>query len=62
MNYFQIFKVISGFEWGNILVWDEGLIKFEVTQKNRKPCHANVVTQFEYNDGELVSVGKKMNK
>ncbi|XP_043471636.1 cilia- and flagella-associated protein 44 [Leptopilina heterotoma] len=50
-------KVVSGCEWGNILIWDEGLIKFEVCRKNRKPCHGGVITQFEYNNGELISIG-----
>lgn len=50
-------KVISGCEWGNILVWDEGLIKVEVRRKNKKPCHVRMITQFEYNNGELMSIG-----
>ncbi|XP_023287600.1 uncharacterized protein LOC105700070 isoform X2 [Orussus abietinus] len=50
-------KVVSGCEWGNILVWDEGLIKVEVCKKNRKPCHMKYISQFEYNNEELMSVG-----
>ncbi|XP_058801430.1 cilia- and flagella-associated protein 44 [Phymastichus coffea] len=50
-------KVISGCEWGNILVWDEGLIKIEVCRKNRRPCHSSYISQFEYVNGELISVG-----
>ncbi|XP_015588735.2 uncharacterized protein LOC107264707 [Cephus cinctus] len=50
-------KVVSGCEWGNILLWDEGLIKLEVCKKNKKPCHDKQITQFEYNNGELTSVG-----
>ncbi|KAK0161075.1 hypothetical protein PV327_009592 [Microctonus hyperodae] len=50
-------KVVSGCEWGNILLWDNGLIKLEVYRKNKKSCHDKMITQFEYNDGELMSIG-----
>ncbi|XP_046415054.1 cilia- and flagella-associated protein 44 [Neodiprion fabricii] len=50
-------KVVSGCEWGNILLWDEGLIKLEVCKTARNTCHAKLITQFEYNNGELMSVG-----
>ena len=50
-------KVVSGCEWGNILLWDEDLIKLEVCKKNKKPCHDKLITQFEYQNGELLSVG-----
>ncbi|XP_067210276.1 cilia- and flagella-associated protein 44 isoform X2 [Linepithema humile] len=50
-------KVVSGCEWGNILLWEEGLITLEICKKNRQPCHAKAITQFEYINGELVTVG-----
>lgn len=50
-------KVVSGCEWGNILIWDEDLIKLEVCKKSRKPCHGKFITQFEYLNGDLVSIG-----
>ncbi|XP_036151277.1 cilia- and flagella-associated protein 44 [Monomorium pharaonis] len=50
-------KIVSGCEWGNILLWEEGLITFEICRKNRQPCHAKPITQFEYINGELISVG-----
>ncbi|XP_008204820.1 cilia- and flagella-associated protein 44 isoform X2 [Nasonia vitripennis] len=50
-------KIISGCEWGNILVWDEGLIKIEVCRKKNRPCHSSYISQFEYINGELISVG-----
>ncbi|KAK3913166.1 Cilia- and flagella-associated protein 44 [Frankliniella fusca] len=50
-------KVVSGCEWGNILVWEAGLIKCEVTKKGRKGCHAAPVAQLEYSNGELLSLG-----
>nr|XP_049696276.1 cilia- and flagella-associated protein 44 isoform X2 [Helicoverpa armigera] len=39
-------KVLSGCEWGNILVWEAGLVKLEVTQKGRKFCHKAPIIQF----------------
>ncbi|XP_029161342.1 cilia- and flagella-associated protein 44 isoform X2 [Nylanderia fulva] len=50
-------KVVSGCEWGNILLWEEGLITLEICKKNRQPCHTKAITQFEYINGELISVG-----
>ena len=32
-------KVLSGTEWGNMLLWDGGLIKVEISKK-KKPCHS----------------------
>ncbi|KAJ8721473.1 hypothetical protein PYW07_002248 [Mythimna separata] len=39
-------KVLSGCEWGNILVWEAGLVKIEVTRKGRKVCHQAPIIQF----------------
>ncbi|XP_041988296.1 cilia- and flagella-associated protein 44 isoform X2 [Aricia agestis] len=39
-------KVLSGCEWGNILVWEAGLVKVEVTRRGRKSCHAAPIVQF----------------
>ncbi|XP_063994244.1 LOW QUALITY PROTEIN: cilia- and flagella-associated protein 44 [Diachasmimorpha longicaudata] len=50
-------KVISGCEWGNILVWEEGVIKLEVRRKNNRSCHSKMITQFEYSNGDLISIG-----
>ncbi|XP_052120104.1 cilia- and flagella-associated protein 44-like [Frankliniella occidentalis] len=50
-------KVVSGCEWGNILVWEAGLIKCEVAKKGRKGCHGAPVAQLEYSNGELLSLG-----
>ncbi|XP_057334477.1 cilia- and flagella-associated protein 44 isoform X2 [Microplitis mediator] len=50
-------KVVSGCEWGNILLWTQSLISLEVRRKNKKPCHDNMITQFEFNNGELMSIG-----
>ncbi|XP_076666446.1 cilia- and flagella-associated protein 44 isoform X2 [Andrena cerasifolii] len=49
--------VVSGCEWGNILLWDESLIKLEACRKGRQAMHAGYITQFEYYTEELISVG-----
>ncbi|KAK5643495.1 hypothetical protein RI129_007340 [Pyrocoelia pectoralis] len=50
-------KVVSGCSWGNMLVWDEGLISVEVCQLGRKKCHDAQIMQFHYDNGDLWSVG-----
>ncbi|KAG7187868.1 hypothetical protein KM043_013850, partial [Ampulex compressa] len=49
--------VLSGCEWGNMLLWEENLIKVEVCRKNRQTAHERCIVQFEYINGELFSVG-----
>ncbi|XP_009945583.1 PREDICTED: WD repeat-containing protein 52 [Leptosomus discolor] len=51
-------KVISGTEWGNLLLWEGGLIKVELCRAGRKPCHSGPVSQLVLDEGELVTVGK----
>ncbi|KAK7499820.1 hypothetical protein BaRGS_00008911 [Batillaria attramentaria] len=50
-------KVLSGCEWGNLLLWDGGLIKVEVTRKGRKSCHNGSIMQILLDEGELMTVG-----
>lgn len=50
-------NVISGCEWGNILLWEAGLIKFEITRKGRKPCHTKPITRITMDEGEVMTVG-----
>lgn len=49
---------LSGSEWGNVLVWQEGLIKFEVCRKNRKQCHQGAISEIYLKDGEVMTVGR----
>ncbi|XP_009637348.1 cilia- and flagella-associated protein 44-like [Egretta garzetta] len=51
-------KVISGTEWGNLLLWEGGLIKVELCRAGHKPCHSGPVSQLVLDEGELVTVGK----
>ncbi|XP_009865400.1 PREDICTED: WD repeat-containing protein 52, partial [Apaloderma vittatum] len=51
-------KVISGTEWGNLLLWEGGLIKVELCRAGKKPCHSATVSQIVLDEGELITVGK----
>lgn len=50
-------KVVSGTEWGNLLLWEGGLIKVELRQAGHKPCHEGPVSQLVFDEGDLYSVG-----
>ncbi|XP_058656009.1 cilia- and flagella-associated protein 44 [Ammospiza caudacuta] len=51
-------KVVSGTEWGNLLLWEGGLIKVELCQVGHKPCHEGPISQLIFDEGDLYSVGK----
>ncbi|XP_035170780.1 cilia- and flagella-associated protein 44 isoform X1 [Oxyura jamaicensis] len=51
-------KVISGSEWGNLLLWEGGLIKVELCRAGHKPCHSGPITQLVLDEGELTTVGQ----
>ncbi|XP_052060229.1 cilia- and flagella-associated protein 44-like isoform X9 [Mytilus californianus] len=50
-------KVLSGAEWGNMLLWEGGLIKVEITRKGKKSCHQGPIEQILLDEGELITVG-----
>ncbi|KAM4795585.1 cilia- and flagella-associated protein 44 [Rhinophrynus dorsalis] len=50
-------KVISGSEWGNMLLWEGGLIKVELCRRGQRPCHSGPINQFVLDEGELITVG-----
>jgi len=50
-------KELSGSEWGNMLLWDGGLIKVEISRKGGKPCHVGSVQQLVLDEGELITIG-----
>lgn len=50
-------KVLSGSEWGNMLLWDGGLIKVEICKKGNKLCHNGMIEQFFMDEGELMTIG-----
>ncbi|KAF5282186.1 hypothetical protein FQR65_LT02883 [Abscondita terminalis] len=48
--------ILSGSEWGNILVWKDSYINFEIERKMKKYCHDAPITQFFFEDDELWTV------
>ncbi|XP_072513801.1 cilia- and flagella-associated protein 44 [Salminus brasiliensis] len=50
-------KVVSGSEWGNMLLWDGGLIKVEICRKEGRTCHSGAIQQFALYEGELMTIG-----
>lgn len=55
-------KVLSGSDWGNILVWDGGLIRVEVFRRGKNFCHEAPITQIIYNNGDLTTIGESSAK
>ncbi|KAK2818850.1 hypothetical protein Q5P01_024411 [Channa striata] len=50
-------KVVSGSDWGNLLVWDGNAIKVEICRKEGRSCHAGTVLPFALEDGQLMTMG-----
>nr|XP_057920871.1 cilia- and flagella-associated protein 44-like isoform X2 [Doryrhamphus excisus] len=50
-------KVVSGSNWGNLLLWDGNAIKVELCSKGGQCCHAGVVQPFILEDGQLMTIG-----
>ncbi|XP_074546967.1 cilia- and flagella-associated protein 44 [Halichoeres trimaculatus] len=50
-------KVVSGSDWGNLLLWDGNAIKVEICRKEGKNCHAGKVQPFALEDGQLMTFG-----
>ncbi|KAG7235618.1 hypothetical protein INR49_002428 [Caranx melampygus] len=50
-------KVVSGTDWGNMLLWDGNTIKVEICQKEGRSCHAGMVQPFALEDGQLMTIG-----
>ncbi|KAM6987447.1 cilia- and flagella-associated protein 44-like [Tautogolabrus adspersus] len=50
-------KVLSGSDWGNLLLWDGNAIKVEICRKEGRNCHAGKVQPFSLEDGLLMTFG-----
>uniref|UniRef100_A0A8C6VRT2 Cilia- and flagella-associated protein 44 n=1 Tax=Naja naja TaxID=35670 RepID=A0A8C6VRT2_NAJNA len=50
-------KVLSGSEWGNLLLWEGGLIKVELCRPGHKNCHNGPINQLILDEGEVITVG-----
>lgn len=50
-------KVVSGSEWGNMLLWEAGKIKCEIARKGKKPCHTGRLEVVVMDEGEIITAG-----
>ena len=50
-------KVLSGCEWGNMLLWDGGICKVEISRRNRRKCHQGSIQQVIFDEGEIFTIG-----
>ncbi|KAK9532789.1 hypothetical protein VZT92_010157 [Zoarces viviparus] len=50
-------KVVSGSDWGNLLLWDGNGIKVEICRKEGRSCHAGMVQPFALEDRQLMTIG-----
>lgn len=50
-------RTLSNCDGGNILVWENGAVKFEVCQKNRRPCHRRTIAQIDCDGDRVMTVG-----
>uniref|UniRef100_A0A8C9DMX2 Cilia- and flagella-associated protein 44 n=1 Tax=Prolemur simus TaxID=1328070 RepID=A0A8C9DMX2_PROSS len=50
-------KVLSGSEWGNMLLWEGSLIKVELCRAGNKSCHHGPINQIMLDEGEVITVG-----
>ena len=51
-------KVVSSTETGNLLLWDGGMIKCEISLKGGKPCHQGRIEVVRLVDTELITAGE----
>lgn len=52
-------RVLSGSEWGNILLWDGGLISLEICQSDGSNCHNGNIRWMSLDEsGELLTAGE----
>ena len=50
-------KVLSGSEWGNLLLWEGDLVKVELCRKGQKPCHVGNIEFVFLDEGEIITGG-----
>lgn len=51
-------RLLTNSDWGNVLIWQNGQIKFEMCRKNRQPCHNAAITQIILCNEYLYTIGK----
>ena len=50
-------KVLTGSEWGNMLLWDGDLIKVELSEHEGQKCHGGMIQEIFLDEGELITAG-----
>jgi hypothetical protein len=50
-------QVLSGSEWGNLLLWEGSLIKVELCRTGMKSCHSGSINQIMLDEGEVITAG-----
>ena len=50
-------KVVSGTDWGNLLIWRNELVELEFTKRDGSNCHDGPINQLVVGEGELISIG-----
>lgn len=52
--------MLTGSEWGNMLLWNGNTIKYEISKRIPKTCHDGPVTMIIYDEesDRLLSVGE----
>lgn len=50
-------RTLSNCDGGNILVWENGAVAFEVCQKNRRPCHRRTIAQIYCEGDRVMTIG-----
>lgn len=50
-------QVVSGSDWGNLLLWEGNSIKVEICRKGGQTCHTGLVQPFALEDGQLMTIG-----
>lgn len=50
-------RVLSNSSSGNVLVWEEDCVKFEICRKGRKPLHNGTITQIHLHGENLYTIG-----
>jgi WD40 repeat protein len=51
-------KVLSSTETGNLLIWDGGMIKCELSMKDKKPCHQGRIEVVILNEVGFITAGE----
>lgn len=57
LSFPHICQVLSGSEWGNMLLWEGGHIKVELSRAAGKPCHQGPINQIMLDEGEVITIG-----